>query len=299
MPRENINDLVAFLAVARERSFTKAAAKLGVSPSALSHTIRALEERLGLRLLTRTTRSVAPTQAGERLLRTVGPRLDEIDSELAALSELRDKPSGTVRITAGEHAADTVLWPALKKIVPAYPDVQIEVIVDYGLTDIVAERYDAGVRLGEQVAKDMIAVRIGPDMRMAVVAAPSYFAAHPRPKTPQDLTEHACIGLRMPTHGGLFAWEFEKRGREVKVRVDGPLVFNNFKLRLESALAGLGITYMPADRAQEFVARGELVSVLEDWCAPFSGYHLYYPSRRQPTPAFAVLVDALRYPRRS
>jgi DNA-binding transcriptional LysR family regulator len=299
MPRENINDLVAFLAVARERSFTKAAAKLGVSPSALSHTIRALEERLGLRLLTRTTRSVAPTQAGERLLRTVGPRLDEIDSELAALSALRDKPSGTVRITAGEHAADTVLWPALKKIVPAYPDVQIEVIVDYGLTDIVAERYDAGVRLGEQVAKDMIAVRIGPDMRMAVVAAPSYFAAHPRPKTPQDLTEHACIGLRMPTHGGLFAWEFEKRGREVKVRVDGPLVFNNFKLRLESALAGLGITYMPADRAQEFVARGELVSVLEDWCAPFSGYHLYYPSRRQPTPAFAVLVDALRYPRRS
>jgi len=299
MPRENINDLVAFLAVARERSFTKAAAKLGVSPSALSHTIRALEERLGLRLLTRTTRSVAPTQAGERLLRTVGPRLDEIDSELAALSALRDKPSGTVRITAGEHAADTVLWPALKKIVPAYPDVQIEVIVDYGLTDIVAERYDAGVRLGEQVAKDMIAVRIGPDMRMAVVAAPSYFAAHPRPKTPQDLTEHACIGLRMPTHGGLFAWEFERRGREVKVRVDGPLVFNNFKLRLESALAGLGITYMPADRAQEFVARGELVSVLEDWCAPFSGYHLYYPSRRQPTPAFAVLVDALRYPRRS
>ena len=299
MARANINDLVAFLAVARERSFTRAAAKLGVSQSALSHTIRALEERLGLRLLTRTTRSVAPTEAGERLLRTVGPRLDEIDSELAALSALRDKPRGTVRITAGEHAADTVLWPALKQLVPAYPDIQIEVIVDYGLTDIVAERYDAGVRLGEQVAKDMIAVRIGPDMRMAVVAAPSYFAAHPKPKTPQDLTGHACIGLRMPTHGGLFAWEFEKRGREVKVRVEGPLVFNNFKLRLEAALAGLGLAYMPADRAREHVARGELVSVLEDWCAPFAGYHLYYPSRRQPTPAFAVLVEALRHSRKS
>jgi DNA-binding transcriptional LysR family regulator len=299
MARENINDLVAFLAVARERSFTRAAAKLGVSQSALSHTLRALEERLGLRLLMRTTRSVAPTEAGERLLRTVGPRLDEIEGELAALSALRDKPGGTVRITAGEHAAETILFPALETIVPAYPDIQIEVIVDYGLTDIVAERYDAGVRLGEQVAKDMIAVRIGPDMRMAVVAAPSYFQVHPKPKAPQDLTEHACIGLRMPTHGGLFPWEFEKRGREVKVRVDGPLVFNNFKLRLDSALAGLGITYMPADRAAPYVARGELVSVLEDWCAPFSGYHLYYPSRRQPTPAFAVVVDALRALRKS
>ena len=298
MARENINDLAAFLAVARERSFTKAAAKLGVSQSALSHTMRALEERLGLRLLTRTTRSVAPTEAGERLLRTVGPRIDEIDAELAALSDLRDKPSGTIRVTAGEHAADTVLWPALKRIVPAYPDIQIEVIVDYGLTDIVAERYDAGVRLGEQVAKDMIAVRIGPDMRMAVVAAPSYFATRPRPRTPQDLTGHACIGLRMPTHGGLFAWEFEKRGREVNVRVEGPLVFNNLKLRLEAALAGLGLAYMPEDHARQHVARGQLVRVLEDWCAPFSGYHLYYPSRRQPTPAFTVLVDALRYPRR-
>ncbi len=221
MPRENLNDLLAFLAVARERSFTTAAAQLGVSQSALSHTIRGLEERLGLRLLTRTTRSVAPTEAGERLLRTVGPRFDEIDAELAALSELRDKPAGTIRITAGEHAAETILWPPLAKLLPHYPDIKVEIIVDYGLTDIVAERYDAGVRLGEQVAKDMIAVRIGPDLRMAVVGAPSYFAERPRPKTPQDLTAHDCINLRLPTYGGLYAWEFEKGGRELKVRVEG------------------------------------------------------------------------------
>ena len=238
--RQNVNDLLAFLAVARERSFTRAAAQLGVSQSALSHTIRGLEERLGLRLLTRTTRSVAPTEAGERLLRTVGPRFEEIDAELAALSELRDKPAGTIRITAGEHAAETILWPALAKLLPDYPDIKVEVIVDYGLTDIVAERYDAGVRLGEQVAKDMIAVRIGPDMRMAVVGAPSYFARRPRPKTPQDLTAHDCINLRLPTYGGLYAWEFEKRGRELKVRVEGQLVFNNIALRLNAALAGLG-----------------------------------------------------------
>ena len=211
MPRESVNDLLAFLAVARERSFTRAAAQLGVSQSALSHTIRGLEERLGLRLLTRTTRSVAPTEAGERLLRTVGPRFDEIDAELAALSELREKPAGTIRITAGEHAAEAILWPALAKFLPDYPDIKVEIVVDYGLTDIVAERYDAGVRLGEQVAKDMIAVRIGPDMRMAVVGAPSYFARRPRPKTPQDLTAHDCINLRLPTYGGLYAWEFEKR----------------------------------------------------------------------------------------
>jgi DNA-binding transcriptional LysR family regulator len=299
MRREDISDIIAFLAVAREQSFTRAAAKLGVSQSALSHTVRGLEERLGLRLLTRTTRSVAPTQAGERLLRSAGPHLDAIDAELAGLTALRDKPSGTIRITAGEHAADCVLWPALKRMLPDYPDIQVEVIVDYGLTDIVAERYDAGVRLGEQVAKDMIAVRIGPDMRMSVVAAPSYFATRPRPKVPQDLTAHSCIGLRMPTHGGLFAWEFEKRGREVKVRVEGPLVFNNFNLRLEAALAGFGLAYMPEDRAQKYITSGQLVRVLEDWCAPFAGYHLYYPSRRQPTPAFVVLVDALRYPRKS
>jgi DNA-binding transcriptional LysR family regulator len=295
MTRENLNDLTAFIAVARERSFTNAAAKLGVSPSALSHTIRALEELLGLRLLTRTTRSVSPTQAGERLLRSVGPRLDEIDIELASLSDLRERPAGTVRITSGEHPAQTILWPALKKLLPNYPDVLVEVIVDYGLTDIVSERYDAGVRLGEQVAKDMIAVPIGPDMRMAVVGAPSYLARRPAPKTPQDLTRHNCINIRLPTHGGVYVWEFEKRGREVKARVEGQLIFNNIGLRLNAALAGFGLAYMPEDQIHPHIASGKLVRVLDDWCPPFAGYHLYYPSRRQPTPAFALLVDALRY----
>jgi DNA-binding transcriptional LysR family regulator len=293
--RENVQDLLGFLAVARERSFTRAAAKLGVSPSALSHAVRGLEERLGLRLLSRTTRSVAPTEAGERLLRTAGPRFEEIDAELAALSELRLKPAGTLRITAGEHAAQAVLWPSLAKLLPDYPDIHVEVIVDYGLTDIVAERYDAGVRLGEQVAKDMIAVRIGPDFRMAVVAAPSYFAKRPPPKKPQDLTDHDCINIRLPTYGGIYAWEFEKRGRELKVRVEGQLVFNNLALRLNAALAGLGLAYLPEDHVRTHLEDGRLVRVLEDWCPPFSGYHLYYPSRRQATPAFALLVDALRY----
>lgn len=293
--RQNVQDLLGFLAVARERSFTRAAAKLGVSPSALSHAVRGLEERLGLRLLSRTTRSVAPTEAGERLLRTAGPRFEEIDAELAALSELRHKPAGTLRITAGEHAAQAVLWPSLAKLLPDYPDIKVEVIVDYGLTDIVAERYDAGVRLGEQVAKDMIAVRIGPDMRMAVVGAPSYFARRSMPKKPQDLTAHDCINLRLPTYGGLYAWEFQKRGRELKARVDGQLVFNNIALRLNAALAGCGLAYLPEDQVRTHVADGRLIRVLDDWCPPFSGYHLYYPSRRQPTPAFALLVDALRY----
>jgi len=295
MRRENINDILAFLAVARERSFTKAAAKLGVSQSALSHTIRGLEERLGIRLLTRTTRSVAPTEAGERLVRTLGPRFEEIDAELAALSELREKPAGTIRITTGEHAAATILWPALAKLLPDYPEINVEVVVDYGLTDIVAERYDAGIRLGEQVAKDMIAVRIGPDMRMAVVGAPSYFARRPPPKTPRDLTAHNCINIRLPTYGGLYVWEFEKRGRELKVRVEGQLVFNHIALRLKAALAGLGLAYLPEDQVQAHLADGRLIRVLDDWCPPFPGYHLYYPSRRQPMPAFAVLVDALRY----
>jgi DNA-binding transcriptional LysR family regulator len=294
MPRANVNDLLAFLAVARERSFTRAAAQLGVSPSALSHTIRGLEARLGLRLLARTTRSVAPTEAGERLLRTVGPRFDEIDAELAALSELREKPAGTIRITAGEHAAEAILWPTLEKLLPDYPDIKVEIVIDHGLTDIVAERYDAGVRLGEQVAKDMIAVRIGPDMRMAVVGAPSYFAGRPRPRTPQDLTAHACINIRLPTYGGLYAWEFEKEGRELKVRVEGQLVFNNIALRQNAALAGFGLAYLPEDQVQAHLADGRLIRVLADWCPPFPGYHLYYPSRRQPTPAFALLVDALR-----
>src|SRR2546422_7422061 len=295
MRRGNVNDLLAFLAVARERSFTRAAAKLGLSQSALSHTIRGLEARLGLRLLTRTTRSVSPTQAGERLLQTVGHRFEEIEAELEALSELRDKPAGTIRITATDYAADTILFPKLAKFLPEYPDIKVEIIIDYGLTDIVAQRYDAGVRSGEQVAKDMIAVRIGPDMRMAVVGAPSYFAKRCPPKKPQELTEHNCINLRLPTYGGLYAWEFEKGGRELKVRVDGQLVFNGPTQMLNAALAGLGLAYVPQDLAQPYLDRGHLARVLEDWCPPYSGYHLYYPSRRQSSPAFALLVDALRY----
>ncbi|QQO17480.1 LysR family transcriptional regulator [Bradyrhizobium diazoefficiens] len=295
MPRADVNDLLAFFAVARERSFTRAAAQLGVSQSALSHTVRALEERLGLRLLARTTRSVAPTEAGERLLRNVAPRFDEIEAELSALTALRATPSGTLRITTGEHAAQTILWPTLARLMPRYPDVKIELVLDNGLTDIVAERYDAGVRLGEQVAKDMIAVRIGPEMRMAVVGAPAYFAARPKPKRPHDLTEHNCINIRLPTYGGIYAWEFEKRGRAMKVRVDGQLIFNNGLLRMNAVLAGLGLAYLPEDLVKREIANGRLIHVLADWCAPFAGYHLYYPSRRQPTPAFAVLVEALRY----
>jgi DNA-binding transcriptional LysR family regulator len=291
----HINDLIAFLAVAKERSFTRAAARLGVSQSALSHTVRGLEERLGMRLLARTTRSVAPTEAGERLVRTVGPRFEEIDAELSALTELREKPAGTIRITTGEHAAEAILWPALARVLPRYPDIKAELMIDYGLTDIVTERCDAGVRLGEQVAKDMIAVRIGPDFRMAVVGAPSYFETKPRPKKPQDLTAHDCINIRLPTHGGIYAWEFEKRGRELKVRVEGQLVFNNIGLRRNAVLAGLGLAYLPEDQVQSYVSEGRLIRVLDDWCAPFPGYHLYYPSRRQVAPAFAVLVEALRY----
>jgi len=295
MPRETFQDLVAFLAVARERSFTKAAAKLGVSTSALSHTVRGLEERLGLRLLTRTTRSVAPTNAGERLLQTVGHRFDEIEAELGALNELREKPAGTIRITAAEHAANTVLAPALAKLLPKYPEINAEITIDYGLVDIVAQRYDAGVRSGEQVAKDMIAVRIGPDLRWAVVATPAYFAKHPPPKKPQELTEHNCINLRLPTYGGLYAWEFAHGGREFNVRVEGQLTFNGTSQRLNAALAGLGVAYVPEDLALPHIAAKRLARVLEEWCPPYPGYHLYYPSRRQPSAAFTVLVDALRY----
>jgi DNA-binding transcriptional LysR family regulator len=295
MPRTNLNDIVAFLAVARERNFTRAAAQLGVSQSALSQTLRGLEARLGLRLLTRTTRSVAPTEAGERLLQVAGPRLGEIDAELAALSELRDKPSGTIRITAHDHAVRAVLGPALAKLLPDYPDLKVDVVIDYGLTDIVAERFDAGIRSGEMVAKDMIAVRIGPDMRSAVVGAPSYFAKRTRPKTPQDLTTHACINLRLPTRGGLYAWEFEKGGRELRVRVEGQLVFNGTAPMLDAALSGLGLAYVPEDTVQAHLADGHLIRVLADWCPGYPGYHLYYPSRRQPTPAFALLINALRY----
>src|SRR5467141_1541649 len=295
MQRGNLDDLSAFLIVAREGSFTKAAAKLGVSQSALSYTIRELEARLKLCLLTRTTRSVSPTAAGERLLRNVGPRLEEIETELEALGELREKPAGTIRITTLEFATDSILVPKLAKLSRAYPDIKVEIVIDYGLTDIVAQRYDAGVRNGEQVAKDMIAVRIGPDARMAVVGAPSYFRNRREPKKPQELVEHNCINLRLPTHGGLYAWEFEKGARELKVRVEGQLFFNTTTQMLHAGLAGLGLTYLPEGLVQPHISKGRLKRVLEDWCPPYPGYHLYYPSRRQPSAAFALLVEALRY----
>jgi DNA-binding transcriptional LysR family regulator len=295
MQRGNLDDLRALVAVGHERSFTKAAAKLAVSQSALSQTIRQLESRLGVRLLTRTTRSVSLTEAGERLVRTVEPRFEEIDAELAALSELRDKPAGTIRITAGDHAVRSAVWPKLAKFLTNYPDIKVEIIIDYGLTDIAAERYDAGVRWGEQVAKDMIAVRIGPDTRFAVVGAKSYFAKRAAPATPQDLVAHDCINLHLPTYGGLYAWEFERDGRELKVRVEGQLVFNDIFQILDAALAGFGLAYVPEDLAAPYLAKGRLKRVLEEWCAPWSGYHLYYPSRRQSSAAFALLVDALRY----
>jgi len=294
MQRGNLDDLSAFLIVAREGSFTKAAAKLGVSQSALSYTIKELEARLKLRLLTRTTRSVSPTAAGERLLQNVGPRFEEIEAELAALGELRDKPSGTIRITATEYATNAVLLPKLAKLLREYPDIKVEIICDYGLTDIVTQRFDAGVRDGEQVAKDMIAVRIGPDARMAVVGAAAYFRNRQEPKRPQDLVEHNCINLRLPTHGGLYAWEFEKGSRELKVRVDGQLTFNTTTQMLHAALAGFGLTYLPEGLVQPHISKGRLKRVLADWCPPYPGYHLYYPSRRQPSAAFKLLVEALR-----
>ena len=295
MRREELVDLNAFATVAEEESFTRAAAKLGTSQSALSHTVRRLETRLGVRLLTRTTRRVAPTQAGERLLKTLGPALDTIAAELASLSELREKPAGTIRITTSEHAANSVLWPVLKALLPDYPDIHVELSIDSGLTDIVAERFDAGVRLGESVAKDMVAVRVGPDLRMAVVGAPSYFAARPQPLIPQDLAEHQCINLHLPTFGGLYAWELEKGGRELKVRVEGQLAFNNPLMTVRAATAGFGLACVLEDHVAAQVAEGSLVRVLDDWCPPFAGYHLYYPSRRQPSAAFTLLVDALRF----
>ena len=299
MDRERLGDLAAFLAVAEESSFTRGAARLGTSQSALSHTIRRLEARLGLRLLTRTPRSVGLTEAGERLMETLRPALDAIDTRLAALTELREKPAGTVRITTGDHAAETILWPALKRFLPDYPDIKVEVEIDYGLTDLAAQRFDAGIRFGEQVAKDMIAVPIGPDMRMALVGAPAYFAKHPRPKTPHDLTAHNCINIRLPTYGGLYAWEFEKGGRALNVRVDGQLVFNSGALRREAVEAGFGLAYVPEDAVLPQIASGRLIRVLGDWCPPFAGYHLYYPSRRQLTPALSLLIEALRYRKRA
>lgn len=295
MPRDNFNDLQAFMVVARCRSFTKAAAQLGVSPSALSHSMRGLEARLGIRLLTRTTRSVSPTEAGERLLRTVGPHFEEVEAALAALNALRQRPAGTIRFTAGDHPAITLLWPKISKVLSKYPDVKVEINLEGGLIDIAAQRFDAGVRLGEQVDKDMVSVRIGPDIRFAVVGTKAYLAKHPAPKTPQDLTSHSCINLRLATHGGLWVWEFEKKGRELKVRVDGQLVFNNIFQVRDAALDGYGLAYIPEDIAWPHLLKGHLVWVLQEWSPPWPGYHLYYPSRRQPSPAFALLVEALRH----
>ena len=294
MQRGRLDMLLAFLAVAREGSFTRAAAQLGLSQSTLSHTIRELEARLGVRLLTRTTRSVSPTEAGDRLLRNIGPRFEEIEIELEALSELRERPAGTIRLTASDHAYKSVLSPKLAKLLPDYPDVTVEVFIDNALTDIVVGRFDAGVRLGEQVAKDMIAVRIGPDMRFVVVGAKSYFAKRRPPLTPQELTDHTCINQRFSAKGGLWAWDFERDGRELKVRVDGQIVLNGTYEILEAAVDGLGLANVPEDVAQPHLKSGRLMRVLDEWCPPWPGYHLYYPSRRQTSPAFALLVDALR-----
>ncbi|WP_298152211.1 LysR family transcriptional regulator [Metallibacterium sp.] len=295
MSGENYNDLQAFLVVAREGNFTRAAAQLGLSQSALSHKIRGLEARLGLRLLTRTTRSVSPTEAGARLQQALTPNFESIDAALAGLSELRDKPSGSIRITTGEHAAATILWPVLARFLPKYPDIHVEVVSDSTLTDIAAERFDAGIRLGEHVAKDMIAVPIGPPMRLVVVGTPAYLDAHPPIVTPRDLTGHDCINIRFLTHGGLYTWEFEKDGHPLNVRVEGRLTFNSIECIRVAALAGFGLAYLPEDMVRPHIEAGRLRQVLDDWCPLFPGYHLYYPSRRQPSPAFALLVDALRY----
>ncbi|MFQ8433431.1 LysR family transcriptional regulator [Amaricoccus sp. W119] len=295
MRRKDINDLIAFLEVAKERSFTRAAARIGVSQSALSHTIRQLEERLEIRLLTRTTRSVSPTEAGERLLERIGPHLDGIATELDAIGTLRDKPSGTIRITAGDYQVRCYLWPKLRVFLKQYPDIRIELSVDYGLRDIAADRFDAGVRMGGQVAKDMIAVRIGPDLRFVVVGAPAYLDSRAPPATPSDLTDHACVNLRLPTHGGLYPWEFEDGGREIKVRVEGQLIFDNIYDILAAAIDGFGLAFVPEDIARPHLERGELRMVLEDYAAVWEGFHLYYPSRRHHSPAFALLVKALRH----
>lgn len=295
MLKDNFNDLLSFMVVARERSFTRAAAQFGVSQSALSHAMRNLETRLEVRLLTRTTRSVAPTEAGEQLLMRLSPHLLEIEQELTALRDTRDRPAGNIRLTAGEHAMSAVLWPVLKPFMAQYPDINVEVTVDNGLTDIVDGRFDAGVRLGEQVAKDMIAVRIAPDMRMAVVGSAEYLQRFGVPETPEQLDQHRCINMRLPTRGGLYAWEFERDGRELRVRVDGQLILNSLPQRIDAAENGLGLAYVPEDAVQDALAESRLVRVLEAWCPAFTGYHLYYPSRRQHTTAFALLIAALRH----
>lgn len=293
--RENINDLLAFVAVATDQSFTQAAARLGMSQSSLSRTIRKLEEQIGMRLLTRTTRSVSPTEAGQRLLASVGPRLDEIEAELIALSALRSRPAGTVRITASEYAAETVLWPRLAYVLADYPDIRVEIVSENGFVDIAAQSLDAGVRLGESIEKDMIAVRIGPDERLIPVAAPAYLNRHSHPRTPQDLVAHTCINLRLVGSGSLYAWEFEQAGRPLRVRVDGQLTFTSISLSVDAAIKGFGIAFVPEEAARAAITRGELVAILEDWCPPISGFHLYYPSRRQQSPAFQIIVDALRH----
>ena len=295
MPKENYSDLVALLAVARERSFTRAAAQLGMSQSMLSHTIRALEARIGLRLLTRTTRSVSVTEAGERLLRAVEPRLMDIEAELAAVIELSDMPAGSIRITATDHAIDTLLWPKLAKILPVYPQIKVEIIVDYGLTDIVTERYDFGVRLGDVLAKDTEAVCIGPDLGLAIVGAPEYLASREMPSKPQDLVDHDCINLRLPTRGGLYAWELKKGAREVNVRVDGTLVFNGINQIVQAAVSGFGLAYVPKDLARSHLEAGRLLPVLQPWWQTFPGYHLIYSSEREASRAMTVLIDALRH----
>jgi DNA-binding transcriptional LysR family regulator len=295
MHRDTMSDLVAFLAVARERSFTRAAAKLGVSPSALSHTIRKLEERLGVRLLTRTSRSVSTTEPGERLLERVGPHFDEVGDELARLTELRDKPAGTLRITTGDQPAESILMPALARLLPLYPDLSVDLMVDNGFVDIVAERFDAGVRLGETLAQDMVAVRIGPDMQMAVAGAPRYLETRGVPNSPDDLAKHICINLRHQAKGGNSIWDLEKDGRAVNVRVEGQLVVNDIAIVRQGAVDGLGLCYLPRDYLQDHIDAGRLAPVLEDWCPPFPGYHLYYPSRRQQAPALAAFIAAVRY----
>ncbi|ADP70327.1 transcriptional regulator, LysR family [Rhodomicrobium vannielii ATCC 17100] len=294
MKRDELGDLFGFLTVAEERSFTRAAARLGTSQSSLSHMIRRMEERMGVRLLTRTTRSVAPTEAGEQLVATLRPAFNDIQTRLDSMSALRQKPAGTIRITSSRHATETILMPAVMQLMADYPDIKVEISVDQRLTDLVAERYDAGVRLGEQVEKDMIAVKIGPELRMTVVGSPAYFAQHPKPATPHDLTQHVCINLRLPTLGGLYAWEFEKNGRPLNVRVDGQFTCNDVPMIIHAAVNGLGLACLPDDQFKDLIEEGRLVRVLEDWCPPFPGYHLYYPSRRQPSPAFVLLVEALR-----
>ena len=294
MARRNLNDLLSFVTVAREGSFTRAAAQLGVTQPALSQAISGLEERMQIRLLTRTTRSVSPTAAGERLLQSVGHRIDEIEAELDMLTELRDKPAGIVRITCGPNVLKTTLLPKLAPLLREYPDIHIECDANHGFRDIVADRFDAGVRLGDTIDKDMIAMPIGPKLRMAAAASPDYFARYPVPKTPHDLTQHQCINMRMVRSGGIYVWEFDHEGGELKVRVNGQLTFNTSDHVVDAALTGLGIAFLPEEEFGPHIREGRLVRVLESWCHPFPGYYLYYPSRKQPSPAFSLVVDALR-----